>query len=196
MNYRHVFHAGNFADVFKHAALARILTHLAEKPQPFRVIDTHAGSGLYDLSGAQANRTGEWRDGIGRLMDAAPPPGVRALLAPYLDAIAALNPGGRIRRYPGSPLLALALMRHHDRLAACELEPHAAAALTRHLRSDRRAKAIAIDGWQALKAYVPPVERRGCVLIDPPFEDAEEFAKLAERLTEAHRRWATGTFVV
>jgi 23S rRNA (adenine2030-N6)-methyltransferase len=196
MNYRHVFHAGNFADVFKHAVLARILVHLAEKPQPFRVIDTHAGSGLYDLSGAQANRTGEWRDGIGRLLDATLTKDMRALLAPYLDAISALNPAGKIRHYPGSPVLALALMRGQDRLAACELEPHAAAALVRHLRSDRRAKAVAIDGWQALKAYIPPVERRGVVLIDPPFEDADEFAKLAPRLVEALRKWATGTFVV
>src|SRR6185436_2902749 len=93
MNYRHIFHAGNFADVFKHAVLARILVHLTEKPQPFRVIDTHAGSGLYDLSGAQADRTGEWRDGIGRLIDATLAKDVRALLAPYLDAIATLNPG-------------------------------------------------------------------------------------------------------
>src|SRR5206468_1205680 len=94
MNYRHVFHAGNFADVFKHAVLARILLHLTEKPQPFRVIDTHAGSGLYDLSGEQANRTGEWREGIGRLIDASLAPDVRILLTPYLDAIAALNPPG------------------------------------------------------------------------------------------------------
>jgi len=209
MNYRHGFHAGNFADVFKHAVLARILVHLAEKPQAFRVIDTHAGSGLYDLSGAQANRTGEWRDGIGRLIDAALADDVRALLAPYLDALAALNPAmssapaddvrparSKIRRYPGSPLLALALMRRQDRLTACELEPHAAAALTRHLGHDKRAKAIAIDGWQALNAYVPPVERRGVVLIDPPFEDADEFDKLAARLGAAHRKWSTGTYVV
>src|SRR5262245_10331996 len=164
MNYRHAFHAGNFADVVKHAVLARILVHLAEKPQPFRVIDTHAGNGLYDLSGAQANRTGEWRDGIGRLIEASLAPDLRALLAPYLDALASLNPSGfssappddarparnKIRRYPGSPTLALALMRREDRLTACELEPHAAAALARHLRSDKRAKAITIDGWQGL----------------------------------------------
>jgi 23S rRNA (adenine2030-N6)-methyltransferase len=196
MNYRHVFHAGNFADVFKHAVLARILAHLADKPQPFRVIDTHAGAGLYDLSGAQANRTGEWRDGIGRMIGASLADDLRALLAPYLEALATLNPGGKLRRYPGSPVLALAVMRPQDRLTACELEPHAAAALGRHLRSDRRAKAIAIDGWQALKAYVPPVERRGVVLIDPPFEDADEFDKLLPRLVEAHRKWATGTYMV
>lgn len=196
MNYRHVFHAGNFADVFKHAVLARILLHLSEKPQPFRVIDTHAGSGLYDLSGEQANRTGEWRDGIGRLFDAALPDDLRALLAPYLDALAAFNPGGKLRYYPGSPLVALEVMRAQDRLTACELEPHAAAALARHIGKERRAKAIAIDGWQALKAYIPPVERRGLVLIDPPFEDHDEFDKLVPRLIEAHRKWATGIYAV
>jgi 23S rRNA (adenine2030-N6)-methyltransferase len=196
MNYRHVFHAGNFADVFKHAVLARILLHLKDKPQPFRVIDTHAGSGLYDLSGEQANRTGEWRDGIGRLFGAPLKDDVRLLLAPYLDALAELNPSGKLRHYPGSPLVALGVMRAQDRLTACELEPHAAAALARHLRSDKRAKAVTLDGWQALKAYIPPVERRGLVLIDPPFEDHDEFAKLADRLAEAQRKWATGIYAV
>ncbi len=196
MNYRHVFHAGNFADVFKHAVLARILVHLAEKPQPFRMIDTHAGAGSYDLAGEQASRTGEWRAGIGRLRQAALQGEVQALLSPYLEAIAALNPAGRLTRYPGSPLLALALMRPQDRLTACELEPRAAAALARHLGGDRRASAVAVDGWQALKAYVPPKERRGLVLIDPPYEDPEEFARLTPRLVEAHRKWATGSYAI
>ena len=116
MNYRHAFHAGNFADVFKHAVLARIIVHLRDKPQAFRVIDTHAGAGLYDLAGEEAARTGEWRDGIGRLAAAVIGcPMSRDLLAPYLEAVAALNPAA-LRRYPGSPLLALALMRPQDRL--------------------------------------------------------------------------------
>src|SRR5262245_40581882 len=140
MNYRHAFHAGNFADVIKHAVLARILVHLRGKPQPFRVIDTHAGAGLYDLAGPDARRTGEWRGGIGRVQVKALAPPARDLLAPYLDAVAALNGGRDLRRYPGSPLLALALMRPQDRLTACELEPRAAAALTANLRADRRAK--------------------------------------------------------
>ncbi len=196
MNYRHAFHAGNFADVVKHAALARILVHLGDKAQAFRVIDTHAGAGLYDLSSAAASRTGEWRDGIGRLVAATLAPDIQALLAPYLAAVAALNPAGELRRYPGSPLIALSLMRPQDRLVACELEPRAAAALAANLRRDSRARAVAIDGFVALKAYVPPKERRGVVLIDPPYEDKVEFARLAETLAAAYRKWATGVFVL
>src|SRR5215471_19366101 len=196
MNYRHAFHAGNFADVFKHAVLARILVHLGEKAAPFRVIDTHAGAGLYDLTAEPATRTGEWRDGIGRLFDAALPEDIRALLAPYLAAVATANPGGGLRRYPGSPLIALDLMRPQDRLVACELERGAAAALAAQLRRDRRARAVEIDGWVALNAYVPPKERRGVVLIDPPYEEKHEFSRLAEALAAALRKWATGIFLL
>src|SRR5689334_17611896 len=137
MNYRHIFHAGNFADVFKHAVLTRILLYLNEKPQPYRVIDTHAGAGRYDLSGTLANKTGEWRDGIGRLL--AEDGGISKsdtkddLLKPLLEAVAANNPSGKLRIYPGSPAIALSVMRDLDRLTACELEPHAAAALARNL---------------------------------------------------------------
>jgi len=196
MNYRHAFHAGNFADVLKHAALARILTHLGDKAAAFRVIDTHAGAGLYDLASEPATRTGEWRDGIGRLIDATLPDDIRALLAPYLAAVAAANPGGGLRRYPGSPLIALGLMRPQDRLVACELEPGAAAALALQLRRDTRARAVKIDGWTALNAYVPPKERRGVVLIDPPYEDKNEFARVAEALAAVQRKWATGIFLL
>jgi 23S rRNA (adenine2030-N6)-methyltransferase len=196
MNYRHAFHAGNFADVVKHAALARILVHLGNKAQAFRVIDTHAGDGLYDLASKAASRTGEWREGIGRLRGAMLPPDVLALLAPYLTAVAAVNSPGDLRRYPGSPLIALSLMRPQDRLVACELEPDAAAALVVNLRRDARAHPIAIDGWTALKAYVPPKERRGVVLIDPPYEAKDEFAYVAAALVAAHRKWATGIFVL
>jgi len=196
MNYRHAFHAGNFADVLKHAVLARILTHLGEKATPFRVIDTHAGAGLYDLASEPATRTGEWRDGIGRLIDATLPDDIRALLAPYLAAVAAANPAGGLRRYPGSPLIALGLMRPQDRLVACELEPRAAAALATQLRCDARARAVEIDGWTALNAYVPPKERRGIVLIDPPYEEKHEFARVTEALAAAQRKWATGIFLL
>jgi 23S rRNA (adenine2030-N6)-methyltransferase len=195
MNYRHAFHAGNFADVVKHAVLARILVHLGEKPQAFRVIDTHAGAGLYDLAGPDATRTGEWRAGIGRLTGASLAAPASALLGPYLDAVANLNPGGELRHYPGSPLIALCLMRPQDRLIACELEPGAVAALRSHLHADKRAKAIAIDGFMALNAYVPPKERRGLVLIDPPFEQPNEFERLGQCLIDAYRKWATGIYV-
>jgi 23S rRNA (adenine2030-N6)-methyltransferase len=202
MNYRHAFHAGNFADVVKHATLARILVHLAEKAAAFRVIDTHAGAGTYDLAAEAARRTAEWRDGIGRLVTARLPAEAATLLAPYLAAIAAAN--GRdaltadteLRHYPGSPSIALSLIRPQDRLVACELEPRAAAALAASLRRDRRARAVTIDGWVALNAYVPPPERRGVVLIDPPYEAKDEFARVADALIAAHRKWATGTFLL
>jgi 23S rRNA (adenine2030-N6)-methyltransferase len=196
MNYRHAYHAGNFADVVKHAVLCRVLAHLREKPTAFRVIDTHAGAGRYDLEGPEAGKTLEWRDGIERLMRAELAPPIRALLAPYLDAVAALNPDGRLTAYPGSPALALMLLRRQDRLIACELEPRAAAALEGELASDARAKAIAIDGWTALSAYVPPIERRGLVLIDPPFEQPGEFARIADGLSAAHRKWPTGIYLL
>jgi 23S rRNA (adenine2030-N6)-methyltransferase len=196
MNYQHGFHAGNFADVVKHATLARIVSYLREKPAPFRVLDTHAGAGLYDLGGAEASRTGEAREGIGRLLKAPLAPEVRALLAPYLDAVTALNPGGSLRVYPGSPLLVRAWLRPGDRLIACELEPRAAAALAKNLASSTRAKVLAIDGWTALAAYLPPKERRGLVLIDPPYEAPDEFTRLADAFAEARRKWASGIYLL
>jgi 23S rRNA (adenine2030-N6)-methyltransferase len=191
MNYRHAFHAGNFADVLKHAVLVRILVHLRAKPAPFRVIDTHAGCGLYDLTSCEANRNPEWRDGVGRLLAAPRLP----VLMPYLEAVAAFNKGGMLTAYPGSAALVRALMRGADRLIACELEPTAASALARNLRHDRRCKAIAIDGWRALNAYVPPKERRGLVLIDPPFEQGEDFLRIAKAIEGAHRKWPTGIYL-
>jgi 23S rRNA (adenine2030-N6)-methyltransferase len=196
MNYRHAFHAGNFADVVKHAALTRLLVHLCRKPAPYRAIDTHAGAGLYDLAGPEAARSGEWHGGIERLMGARVAEASRPLLAPYLDAVAACNPAGRLIAYPGSPALVRAFLRTQDRLVACELEPNAAAALKRNFAQDRRIKAIAIDGWRALNAYVPPKERRGLVLIDPPFEDGGDFSRLAQGLEAAHHKWANGTYLL
>ena len=195
MNYQHAFHAGNFADVHKHAVLARILAYLKEKPAALRVIDTHAGAGCYDLRGAEATRGGEWQEGIGRLLGRQLPGQLQMLLAPYLDVVQNLNPGGRLRVYPGSPLVALHLIRPQDRLIACELEPRAAAALKGVLR-DRRAKVLALDGWTALGAYVPPKERRGVVLVDPPFEEAADFTRLASVLAAAHRKWPTGIYML
>ena len=196
MNYQHGFHAGNFADVMKHAMLARIVSYLREKPAPFRVIDTHAGAGLYDLSAAESGRTGEWREGIGRLLKASLGPAAGALLAPYLNAVSEFNPGGRIKLYPGSPMLVRAWLRPGDRLIACELEPKAAAALAKNLATSTRAKAMPIDGWTALSAYVPPKERRGLVLIDPPYEAPDEFARLATAFREAHRKWTSGIYLL
>ena len=201
MNYQHAFHAGNFADIHKHIVLTRILDYLRQKPAAFRVIDTHAGAGRYDLLGVEAARSNEWRDGIGRLF-AAPRSGAaatdpaQALLSPYLDSVAALNPGGALRTYPGSPLIAKALLRRQDRLIACELEPSAAASLKRALAGEPRAKVLAIDGWMALAANVPPKERRGVVLIDPPYEETVEFARLGEAFAQAHRKWPSGVYLL
>lgn len=196
MNYRHSFHAGNFADVHKHAVLAWILSYLRGKPAPFRVIDSHAGQGRYDLFSRDAVRGGEWRDGIGlvwklRAQRRAP----HAFLAPYLDVVSEFNPSGELRIYPGSPLISATLLRPQDRLIACELEPRSATVLAAALRGDRRAKVVAIDGWTALGAYVPPKERRGLVLVDPPFEDADEFHRFSDRLAAAYRKWPGGIYM-
>src|SRR6187401_3146619 len=196
MNYRHAFHAGNFADVVKHAVLTRILVHLCAKPAAFRVIDTHAGAGRYDLNGPEAARSLEWREGIERLVTASIGAQARILLAPYLDVVAACNGAGGLTSYPGSPAIVRAFLRPQDRLLACELEPNAAAALARYLAGDRRSKALAIDGWTAFHAYVPPKERRGLVLVDPSFEDAGDFARLGEALEVAQRKWAGGTYLL
>jgi 23S rRNA (adenine2030-N6)-methyltransferase len=196
MNYRHAFHAGGPADVVKHSVLTRVLMHLRNKPAAFRVIDTHAGAGLYDLHGPEASRSPEWRDGIARLVAAPIESEARALLTPYFDAVSALNPGDALSVYPGSPALARALLRSQDRLVACELEPAAAAALGHNFGHDRRIRTIAIDGWMALNAYVPPPERRGAVLVDPPFEAPDDFTRLALALEGAHRKWATGIFLL
>jgi 23S rRNA (adenine2030-N6)-methyltransferase len=196
VNYRHAFHAGNFADVIKHIVIVRILTHLREKATPFRVIDTHAGGGLYDLSSDEAVRTGEWRDGIGRLADATLPEEAAGLVAPYLAAVRACNREQELRHYPGSPVLVRHLLRPQDRLVACELEPRAAAALSRHLRGSPVAKVMSIDGWMALNAYVPPTERRGLVIVDPPFEQPDDFIRLADGVTAAWRKWSTGIYLM
>jgi len=196
MNYRHAFHAGNFADVFKHIIITRILIHLREKATPFRVIDTHAGDGLYDLSGEEASRTSEWRDGIGRLVHASLPAETAELVAPYLAAVRACNRADELRYYPGSPLLTRNLLRPQDRLIACELEPRAAAALSRHLRGSPAAKVMGIDGWIALNTYVPPKERRGMVIVDPPFEQPDDIARLADGVTAARSKWPTGIYLM
>jgi 23S rRNA (adenine2030-N6)-methyltransferase len=196
MNYRHAFHAGNFADVHKHSVLVRMLLHLRLKPAAFRVIDSHAGSGRYDLCGSEATRSSEWRQGIERVWRSRDGGAAHDLIQPYLDLVAALNPGGKLRSYPGSPLIVKSLLRAQDRLIACELEPGSARALAAALRGDRRCKALTIDGWTAAAAYVPPPERRGLVLIDPPFGEAADFSHLSNVLSVAHRKWPTGVYAL
>ncbi|HSK39420.1 MAG TPA: 23S rRNA (adenine(2030)-N(6))-methyltransferase RlmJ, partial [Arenibaculum sp.] len=189
MNYRHVFHAGNFADVMKHAVVAMLVEQLKAKPAPFCVLDTHAGTGRYDLAGESALRTNEAAGGIGRIMAARGhlPDG----LGPYLDAVDAMNPVGPLRWYPGSPRIVRALMRPDDRLVLAELHPEDAAALKREFAGDRQVAVHHMDGWLALRAHLPPRERRGLVLVDPPFEAADEFAQLVAGLALAQRRWPT-----
>ena len=196
MNYRHAFHAGGFADCIKHIVLVRILAYLHEKPAAFRVIDTHAGAGLYDLTSEEAARGGEWLMGIARIMRTRFSLQVATLLKPYLDIIAAFNPQPELAAYPGSPLIARALLRPQDRLTACELEPKARNYLIDALRRDTQAKVVALDGWVALRAFVPPNERRGVVLIDPPFEARDEFQRLADGFAAAFNKWPTGVYLL
>jgi 23S rRNA (adenine2030-N6)-methyltransferase len=196
MNYRHAFHAGNFADVMKHALLARVLAYMMAKPAPLRFIDTHAGLGIYDLAGDAATRTGEWRDGIGRIDPDTLPPVIAELLQPYLAAVGRRGPDGSWRQYPGSPAVAQWLLRPDDRLTLCELHPEDAETLKRNLGSDRRIKIFSSDGYAALNAVLPPPERRGLVLVDPPFEKVGEFDTLLAALLRAHKRWPTGSYMI
>jgi 23S rRNA (adenine2030-N6)-methyltransferase len=197
MNYRHAFHAGNFADVVKHIVLVRILLYLQEKNAAFRVIDTHAGAGLYDLASEEAERSREWLTGIARIMQARFSERALPLIKPYLDIVRSFNPqGGELKTYPGSPLIARALLRPQDRLTACEVEAGARKALIDALRRDTQARVVDLDGWTALPAFVPPNERRGLVLIDPPFERNDEFEQLAAGFTAAFAKWPTGSYLL
>jgi 23S rRNA (adenine2030-N6)-methyltransferase len=196
MNYRHAFHAGNFADVFKHAMLVRILLYLQRKDQPLRVIDIHGGIGRYDLASDEAARTGEWREGIGRILSAEIPEAVAALLKPWLEIVGPGNAQGMPVSYPGSPALALALMRPQDRLAVSELHPEDFHKLRRALGRDDRLRLAQMDGYAALNAWTPPKERRGLVLIDPPFESRSEFVSLLKALDKAYRKWPTGCYAI
>lgn len=196
MNYRHAYHAGNPADVIKHAVLAFVLAHMTQKAAPLRVVDTHAGIGRYDLTSDAAERTGEWVEGIGRLWGRDLPDPLAALLDPYLDAVARLNPDGRLRFYPGSPEIARLTTRPGDGLTFCELHPEDAATLAGLYARERRAKVIALDGWLAPKAFLPPKEKRGLVLIDPPFEQRGDYDRLVEALASGYRRFATGVYLL
>jgi len=196
MNYRHAFHAGGFADVIKHIVLVRILAYLQEKPAAFRVIDTHAGAGAYDLTSDEARRGGEWLTGIARVMQARFSETTLPLLLPYLDIVRAFNPQAALGTYPGSPLIARALLRPQDRLTACEVEPKARKHLIEALRRDTQARVVDLDGWVALPAFVPPKERRGLVMIDPSYEHKDEFERLATGFAEAFAKWPTGSYLL
>lgn len=183
MNYRHAFHAGNFGDCLKHALLVWLLRALMRKPAPLFVLDTHAGAGRYDLTAGPAERTNEWRAGIARLLDEPPPP-----LADYVGLVRQLG------LYPGSPALARALLRPGDRLACCELHPEDHAMLRRYFAHDRAVAVHGRDAWEAIGALLPPTERRGLILIDPPYEDAGDFTRVATGLRAGNAKFATGVF--
>lgn len=193
MNYRHAFHAGNFADVFKHTILLGLIEALKGKQTPFCYVDTHAGRGRYDLNGAEATRTGEATSGVQRLLSSTRAP---ALLHVYVNLVRALNAGHEeLTVYPGSPLLASLLMREQDRGILCELQPEEAAALKSLFRGDPRFAVHERDGYAAMKALLPPPQRRGLVLIDPPFEAQEdEFRIIEKALADAQRRWPGGIY--
>lgn len=193
MNYRHIFHAGNFADVFKHAILTLLLKSLHTKDKPFAYLETHAGGGRYDLDSEAARKTNEARAGIGRLW---PSRENFPELTDYFSAVQALNRGGSPRFYPGSPQLARTLLRAQDRMALFELVPEECARLRDEFARDDRVQVFCQDGYGGLKAQLPPRERRGLVLIDPPYEGGDEFTQAFEGLRLAHERWATGIFAL
>jgi len=194
LNYRHAFHAGNFADVVKHIILTRILAYLMRKDAAFRVLDTHAGLGIYDLFGDQAGKTGEWQDGIGRLIDTGLPQQAAALIAPYLEAVRAQNPDGNLRYYPGSPFVTRHMLRAQDRLMGFELHPIDADRLRENFAGDIQTRITQLDAWKIFGTHLPPKEKRGLVLIDPPFEEKGEFIRMTKSLVQGHQRWPGGTY--
>jgi len=191
--YRHLFHAGGYTDVFKHALLAQLVLAFKNKPKPFLCLDTHAGIGRYDLSHPWAQKNKEYHEGIARVWTRtdAPPS-----LAPYLAAVRAENPEGKLRRYPGSPLIARALMRSHDRMVLAELNRTDHAELAALFEGDRRVQVRHMDGYEALNAFLPPQERRALVFVDSSFDRAEEFKRLTRGLAAAHRKFATGVYAL
>ncbi|KAB0264121.1 23S rRNA (adenine(2030)-N(6))-methyltransferase RlmJ [Microvirga brassicacearum] len=193
MNYRHAFHAGNFADVMKHALLVRILAYLQRKETPIRVIDTHAGVGLYDLSGDAAGRTGEWVAGIGRL-DEAFAPEIEELLAPYRTIVADVRARHGPTIYPGSPGILREILRRQDRGVLVELHPADHKALSRAFNQVANLKVLHLDGWTALHALIPPKENRGLVLVDPPYEEPNELERLGAELLGAVQKWPNGVY--
>ena len=196
MNYSHAFHAGNFADVMKHIVLTRLVEYLKKKDSAFRVIDTHAGIGRYDLTGEIAKRSPEWVDGVGRLLKTPLPQKAQPLVEPYLDVIRELNPEGGVATYPGSPLLVRKLFRSQDRLSALELHPEYTKRLGALFEGDVQVRVINLDGWLALNAHVPPKEKRGLVLVDPPFEEKGEFDRMVDGLVKGYGKFATGVYAL
>ena len=195
MNYRHAYHAGNHADVLKHAVLARVVHYLAQKDKAFAVLDAHAGLGIYDLQSTEAAKTGEWQGGIG-LMQAPFADEVEQVLAPYRRALGRLNHDGGMRLYPGSPEIILGELRAGDRLLANELHPQDFETLKLNYSGEKRLLALLSDAGQVIKAQLPFRERRGLVLIDPPYEGRDETEQVARMLAQGAERFPTGMFMI
>ncbi len=194
LSYRHIYHAGNFADVFKHVVLVQILRALLRKETPFFVLDTHAGIGRYELELAEAQKNREFDEGIARLLDCADPP---TAVADYLEQVCAQNSNTQdLKIYPGSPCLIRALLRPQDRLVLSELHPADVVELRRVFAGDRQVAVHQQDAYQGLKAFLPPAERRGLVLIDPAYERKDEYERVAESLKMAYQRWPTGVYMI
>ena len=193
LSYRHAFHAGNFADCLKHTLLLQLLDGLNRKDKPWLALDTHAGAGLYELGAAQAQKTGEYRDGIARLWSRAD---LEPELAAYVAAVRSENPDGRLSRYPGSPALIRQRLRDRDRLIACELHPGDQPSLKALFAADRRIAVHKRDGYEAAGAFLPPPERRGLLFVDPAYELAGEFERLLKLVGQIHRRWREGTVAI
>lgn len=194
LSYRHIYHAGNFADVFKHVVLLQILRALLRKETPFFVLDTHAGIGRYELALAEAQKNREFENGVARLLECADPP---AAVADYLEQVYAQNPRGHdLAYYPGSPCLIRALLRAQDRLVLSELHPADYVELKRLFAGDKQAAVHQQDAYRGLKAFLPPAERRGLVLIDPPYERKDEYERVAENLAAACKRWPTAIYMI
>lgn len=196
MNYRHAYHAGNIGDVLKHIVLSRLILYFQRKDKAFRILDTHAGIGVYDLTSEETQKTGEWQQGIAKVLDAAAPENVARLLAPWLTVIQDLNPEGRLKTYPGSPMLARRLMRKIDRLSLTELHPQDFETLSAVFAGDHQTKTIHLDGWLAMGSFLPPKEKRGFVLIDPAFEAPQEFDQLTQAVIKGWKKWPSGSYAI
>lgn len=197
MNYRHIYHAGNFADIFKHIILCRVIEYFKRKEQAFRVIDTHAGIGLYNLYSEQAQKTCEWHEGVMGFLNQKFSEEQQNLIAPWLQALKYFNKDEKkLKYYPGSPMLARFLLRKQDRLSAIELHQQDYKLLKAHFINDYQSKIIHLDGWLALKSQLPCKEKRTIVLVDPPFEEENEFQKLTYSLLEAYKRSARATYLL
>jgi 23S rRNA (adenine2030-N6)-methyltransferase len=188
MNYRHAYHAGNHTEVFKHAALVLILEHLLKKPQPFMVLDTHGGLGIYDLNSEEAAKTSERSNGVDKVFSATIP-----CAAGYIDILRQVN-GSNLTTYPGSPEIVRRMLRANDRLVVCELHPEDFKVVSDRYRSERRMQVQHRDGYGAIKALLPPPERRGLVFIDPPFEDRDEVDQMTKAVETGLGKWATGIY--